>query len=159
MATYTRKKCPYCGKTYETYSTYTKQYQNHSGIPFVTCNHCGGHFIDQDIKEPALKPESANEITVVNCIFAMFMPWGLMGILLTIGLMDYDSPPVVLCIIAAVLDIIYVSSVIYFLIKRKILNEEAEREYAESYKRLQNPEYARALKEAGFDVPSWFLKD
>lgn len=159
MATYTSKKCPHCGKTYETYSTYTKQYQDHSGIPFRTCSNCGGRFIDKDIKEPALKPESFNEITVINCIFAMFMPFGAAGILLTIAAYNIGPTAVGLWVIAALLDIFYVASVIYFLIKRKKYNESAAREYEESYKRLKNPEYARALKDAGFDVPSWFLKD
>ena len=159
MATHTRKKCPHCGKTYETYSTYTKQYQNHSGSPFRRCNNCGGSFVDKDIKEPALKPQSASEITVINCIFAFFIPFGGAGILLTIAAYNLGSEAVGLWVVAALLDIFYVSSVIYLLIKRKIYNESAEKEYEASYNRLKNPEYARALKDAGFDVPSWFLKD
>lgn len=159
MATHTRKKCPHCGKTYETYSTYTKHLQNHSGIPFITCSNCGGHFVDTDIKEPALESEAAKQITITNCFFAMFIPFGALGILLTIAACNTNPPSIGLWIVAAILDLIYLSSVIYFLVKRDDLNVAAAIEYEQSYKRLQNPEYARALKNAGFDVPFWFLDD
>ena len=158
MATHTYKKCPHCGKTYEHYTTYSKNRQDHSGSPFIKCRFCGGIIVDKDIKEPALKPYEKSEVTVVNCIFAMFYPWGLMGIGLTIGILASNSSSIALWIIAAILDIIYFSSVIFFLINRARINKSVEKEYEESYKRLQNPEYAKALKDAGFDVPSWFLK-
>ena len=159
MATHTRKKCPHCGRTYESYSTYTKQYHAHSGTPFIKCKYCGGNFVDKDIKEPALKPESANNITILNCIFALFMPFGVGGILFTIVACNIGPSAIGVWVAAILLSLIYLASVIYLLIKRKVLNEKAAKDYEESYKRLKNPEYARALKDAGFDVPRWFLKD
>ena len=74
MATQTYKKCPHCGKVYEYYSTYTKQYRNHSGSPFVTCKYCGESFIDKDIKEPALKPYEG-DLGILECFTFFLFPF------------------------------------------------------------------------------------
>ena len=159
MSTYTRKKCPHCHKTYESYSTYTKQYSKHSGCPFLTCGHCGQVFVDTDIKEPALSPPEKNRITIVNCFFGTFMPFGLGAIFSTMLAYNVEPVSIGLWIFAIALDLFYVGSVVYFLVKRDSLNKELEQEYKESYERLQNPEYARALQKAGFDVPYCFLQE
>ena len=156
MATYTYKRCPHCLKTYESYSTHTKSFQEHSGVPFITCPKCGKLFVDKDIQEPALKPFSASEMTIKNCIFACFYPFGVAGILFTFAAFKVSKPEVWLFIVAGILDLFYILSIIYFLLIRRRANEQLKKEYEESIKRLQNPEYARALKEAGFHVPSWF---
>lgn len=156
MATYTRKKCPHCGVTYESYNTYTKQYS--TGSPFISCKHCGKTFVDRDIKEPALKPYSDNNISVINCIFAFFMPFGALGIFLSICAYNYRPTSVILWVIACIADLIYILLTAYCVINRKKLQQENYQEYQRSLNRLQNKEYAQALKNAGFDVPLHFLK-
>ena len=158
MAIHTFKRCPHCGKTYETYSTYTKQYTKHSGSPFITCQHCGNKFVDKEIKEPALKPYSTKGLSWFNCIFAFFMPFGALGILLTWGAFGIKEPSIALFIIAFAVDTIYLGLTIYSFINRKKFIEEDKKEYEESEKRLNNPKYAQALKDAGFKVPEKYLK-
>jgi len=116
-------------------------------------------FVGTDIQEPALKSLEENKITIINCIFAFFMPLGIGAILTTILACTSDPASIGLWILALVLGLSYIGTVIYSLVKRNDFNEEVEKEYAESYERLQSPEYARALQKAGFDVPYWFLED
>lgn len=158
MATYTFKKCPHCGKTYETYSTCTKKYTKHSGSPFITCQHCGNVFVDKDIKEPALQPYNTRGFSWFNCILAFFMPFGAFGILLTCCAFGIKEPSIVVFIIAFAVDAIYLGLTVYSFINRQKFIEEDKKEYEESEKRLSNPEYAQALKNAGFDVPKKYLK-
>lgn len=158
MATHTYKRCPHCGKVYETYSTYTKQLKDHSGSPFVICKFCGKRFVDREIREPALSPPSSNEVTIVNCFFAAFVPLAGPGIFLTCAAYNSDPSSIGLWLFGAIFDLLYVASVIYFLRKRKVVNAIAKKEYQKSYDRLKDPEYARALADAGFDVPNEFIQ-
>lgn len=158
MSTHTFKKCPHCGKTYETYSIYTKNYHKHSGSPFVKCRFCGNTFVDKDIKEPALKPYSSRGFSWFNCIFAFFIPFGALGILLTCAAFGVEDTSIVLFIVAFAVDLLYLSLTIYSFVNRKKLIEEDKKEYEESERRLSDPIYAHALKEAGFKVPEKYLK-
>ena len=158
MATHTYKKCPHCGKTYETYSTYTKVYQNHSGCPFKRCRFCGETFVDKDIQEPALKPFSEDDFALWRCFFVNLMPYGLAGFLLTCCAFGLEESTLSLYIIAAIVDAVYIVSTYKVIKNRNVYLEEAKRDYQASEKRLSNPLYAQELKNAGFKVPSKYLK-
>lgn len=157
MATHTYKKCPHCGKIYETYSTYTKVYQNHSGCPFKRCRSCGETFVDKDVQEPALKPFSEDDFSLWRC-FLVYLPYGSVGFLLTCCAFGMEESTLSLYIIAAIVDAIYIFSTYKVIKNRNVYLEEAKRDYQESEKRLSNPLYAQKLKDAGFKVPSKYLK-
>ena len=156
MATYTYKRCPHCKKTYETYSTHTKHFSNHSGSPFLTCKHCGKTFVDKDIKEPALEPYSDSGYSLLNCVFAGFWPFGLTGIILTGYAIKYHSIGV--AIAALIVGGVYFAIMGTAIKNRKKFKIEDKLEYERSYERLKDINYAVALKNAGFDVPSHFLE-
>lgn len=152
----TSKKCPHCGYIYERYSTYTKKMYNHSGCPIKTCIRCGKAFIDYDMKEPALKP-APKMLSVIDCLFTMFSPYGIVAILFAIPL-TYDTPPspfyYLLIIVPAA---IWIGSVIYIFRNRSNFNAKILYEYIESEKRLENYEYAVFLKDIGYKVPEKYL--
>ena len=158
MATYTYKKCPHCGKTYESYSIYTKSYQSHQGSPFITCKFCGETFVDKEIKEPALEPYSEKGFELWRCFFAFLMPFGLGGILAIICALNSEEYAIGAGVVAFILLGIYMALTIYTIVNRAKLQEDDKKEYKESERRLQNPEYAKALRDAGFNVPSKYLK-
>lgn len=157
MATYTTKKCPYCKRTYENYSTYTKAYKNHSGSPFITCPSCQNVFVDKEIKEPALIPYSESGFAIWRYFFNYLFPFGIMG-----GLCAYISstdPDRLATIIAAVCLSIYFILTLIDIVNIPKYKEEFRAAYRESEKRLENPEYAIALQAHGFKVPEKYLKE
>ena len=157
MTTHTYKKCPYCGKTYETYTPMTKHYQSHMGSPFVKCRFCGKEFVDKDIKEPALVPYSEDGFGVGNCFFAGIMPFGCMGIMFTFLAIYSKEVHILSCVLAAIGYIGYLSCVIFRLKNQKKILEAWRNEYSLSEERLKNYSYALALRRIGFDVPDRFL--
>jgi len=157
MSTHTYKKCPYCRKTYETYTTYTKADHNHEGSPFITCRSCGKTFIDKEIKEPALKPYTGKGYELWRCFFAGFMPFGMLFIFATLYLITEEEKTTWGYIISSVLILIYILFTTYVIKNRKKAQEMGRIEYLESVDRLKDPEYAQALKDAGFKVPEQYL--
>ena len=158
MSTHTWKKCPNCGKTYEHYTTYTKNFTSHSGCPITTCKYCGEIFIDKDIKEPALESKPA-KVSIIDCIFTMFFPFGVLSIVFAIPLIiHYTSEPwyYLFVIIPA---IIWISFVIFALVKRDKINKELIEEYKASEERLKDLEYAQLLLKYKFNVPDKYLID
>ncbi len=158
MATYTYKKCPHCGKTYESYSTYTKNFQGHSGSPFITCRSCGRTFVDKEIKEPALKPYTGEGFELWRCFFAFLMPFGLLGILALVCAINSEEYAFAASIFSIIFFGIYIALTTYTIRNRVKFIAEDRKEYFQSEKRLQNPLYAKALKDAGFDVPKKYLE-
>ena len=154
---YTYKKCPYCKKQYESYCDATKQFCAHSGSPFVTCKYCGNIFVDKDIKEPALEPYQ--EPNIFNYLMTGFFPFGIMGIFMTIGAFYAYTPVNVWILIAGIIgDLFYLLPVTVGLIKRKEIQEELRKDYAESQKRLSDPQYIQALINAGVKIPDAYWK-
>lgn len=155
MAIYYWKKCPKCGQTYDRYSSYTTG-KYHSGCPFLTCRNCGCTFVDKSIKEPALKPYKPVEYSLIGCILTLLFPCGIMGIVfLAYGI---SSLTVWSLIVGSIFFVAYLYLVISSYRSRKSFKEADRREYEESLSRLNNREYAWALKNAGFKVPEEFLK-
>lgn len=158
MATYTYKKCPHCGKTYDSYSSFNTSFHSFSGSPFLKCNYCGNTFVDTEIKEPALKPYKKSRHSILNCLLATYFPYGLMGTFMTFIGFQYFPPFNFMLGIAIILDIVYFVLTIIVLANRKSMQEEWKIKYEESVRRLSNPAYAKALEEAGFDVPEKYLQ-
>ena len=156
MATQTYKKCPHCGKVYEYYSTYTKQYRNHSGSPFVTCKYCGESFIDKDIKEPALKPYEG-DLGILECFTFFLFPFGVAGVFFLICAFNTEEYFLISLIISILSLGGYLALTIHTIVSRKRITESLKKDYIESEKRLKNPLYAKALKEAGYQVPDKYL--
>lgn len=159
MATYTYKKCPHCGKTYESYSTYTKDFNNHQGSPFVRCRFCGNIFVDKEIKEPALEPYTGKGFELWRCYFTFLMPFGLGGVAALLCAFNAEKYGPLLGLVGLILLALYAFLTFSTVVDREKLKEDDRKQYEESERRLMNPEYAKALKEAGFNVPSKYLKE
>ena len=160
MAVHVRKKCPHCGKTYESYSTYTKQ--THYGSPFLNCSYCNKTFIDKEIKEPALKPYKALNYTFMHCLLTGLFPFCFISVIgIGAGIQNLSSQehdPALFFIIGGIALVIYLFLVLFAYSKRNELKEDWEKEYKVSEQRLQNKSYAMAMKNAGFKVPSKYLE-
>ena len=156
MAIYTTKKCPNCNIVYERYSNYTKHLENHSGSPFIICKFCGQTFVDKDIKEPALKPFYDVDFGIIGCVIGLLFPFGVVGIGLTVALFCFEFNAFLL-IFAALFDALYIYLVVKSYQSRDKAKEDLRREYEESLERLNDINYAIALKKAGFKVPKEFL--
>ena len=158
MSVHTFKHCPHCGKSYEHYTTITKHQTLHEGCPFKTCMYCGKTFIDKDIKEPALKPYSEKGLGIINCFFVGLVPFGIIGILATIGLLRNETNSIGIIIFTIIIDLIYIAITVFTIVNRKKAIAENKKKYKESYQRLKNRDYAIALKNSGYKVPDKFLK-
>lgn len=164
MSTRTWKKCPHCGYTFESYSTYTKNYKDHSGHPFKFCPKCSEIIIDKDMKEPALKPPPKRP-SIFSCFFTGFMPFGLLGILCSIPMFTdetfniFETNNLLYFLILVMLPAaVWICMIIWAFCSRDKIKIELDKEYEDSEKRLQNREYALLLKELGYKVPEKYLK-
>lgn len=162
--THIRKKCPHCGYTFESYTPISKHQLNHSGHPFRYCPKCSKLIIDKDMKEPALKPPPKRP-SVVNCLFAEFIPFGLGAILCTIPMFTDETfnffalKGFLYCLILVITPAaVWIISIIWTLCNRDKTKRKLDEEYAASEKRLQIREYALMLKELGYKVPDKYIK-
>ena len=156
MSTHTYKKCPHCNRTYDHYTTYTKNMSKHSGCPIKICFHCGNKFLDRDITEPATSPEP-EMVSVANCLFTMFFPCVPLSILFAIPLFYETDIPLYYYLFAFSPAAIWICCAIACLCRRHKINANILREYNESVNRLKNPDYAIFLKNNGFYVPDTYL--
>lgn len=158
MSVHTRKYCPKCGNMYESYTETTKHMYNHYGCPFLKCSRCGTIFVDKDIKEHAFFPKRKFRISNFNCIMTMFIPFGALGILFLVPFF-YDETALdstigwIMLVVSIGLICIYLGCVIWAFRNKKKLQQELEIEYAESEKRLKDPNYVEMLRQAGFKIP------
>lgn len=149
MAIYITRRCPHCNNIV----FHGTQSHSHSfGSPFCVCERCHKTYVDKTKHEIALKgPE----------YYRNFMPyWVKLGIGLSL-------PVLVLSLIAkwnqlALLSVVIVCVFlfIYADIRDKHPNPRTmyQTDIKASEERLSNPEYARALKKHGYDVPERYLK-
>lgn len=158
MSTYTTKKCPHCRKAYEHYSTATKKYENHIGSPFITCMYCGEVFIDKDMKEPALEPFEDKTPNLFSFLLGFLYPFGLAAVLFTIIFFCMDEYSSGILIITLALYAIYFLLVVSGYKKRYSIQDDLRKDYQESLDRLNDVEYAKALKDIGYKVPEKYLK-
>ena len=150
------KNCPFCKKVVEqrAYASWGRQPSEEDkwlfGTPLKLCPHCGKLFIDKDIQELAITGPRKQDKAVVG---QASLRLGLMGLILG-ALLLVGKLYVFACIAFGVaLVTLGVDAALYPTRQKKL---EAERLASE--KRLSDPGYARALKNAGYDIPERYLK-
>jgi hypothetical protein len=154
MSTQTFKKCPHCETVYESYTTYTKQYQNHTGSPFRRCSSCGCEFVDKDYKEPAFDDEP-KKINLFQILLAPMFPFGLAGFGFAILSVCISEPGMLW--IAALPLLGYFYLVYTGVTKRNAIDASDRAAYNQSLKRVSDRNYIIRLLDCGYKVPSWFL--
>lgn len=151
--THYKVKCPHC-KTVLRYS------KTASGSPFGTCPKCGQPYVDRECYEPALKPYK-KETTASLLALSVFV-----GSLFSFGaLMFYYICSAARGVSGAEALIVYavafciITGYIFIRMNKSRDEDDARalKEWEASDARLQNKEYALAVKKAGFDVPDKYL--
>ena len=149
------KNCPFCKKVVEqrAYASWGRQPSEQDkwlfGTPLRLCPHCGKLFIDKDIQELAITGPRRQDTAIVGQASLRLALMGVvLGALLLIGRLN------VLAYIAFGVALVTVGAdaALYPTRQKKL---EAERLASE--KRLSDPGYARALKNAGYDIPERYL--
>lgn len=149
------KNCPFCKKVVEqrAYASWGRQPSEQDkwlfGTPLRLCPHCGKLFIDKDIQELAITGPRRQDTAIVG---QASLRLALMGVVL--GALLLISRLNVLAYIAFGVALVTVGAdaALYPTRQKKL---EAERLASE--KRLSDPGYARALKNAGYDIPERYL--
>ncbi len=150
---YTTKKCPHCKTTYQNF-----EHNNYRvGSPIVTCSYCQGVFIDKDRHELALEPYDESGYNILNCWLIAFFPCGLMALISLIILIISEESLMLGIIMFAVSFIAFIAIAVTSIKDLKFNIQKYRKDYAESEQRLENKEYAWALKKLGYDVPSKYL--
>ena len=149
------KNCPFCKKVVEqrAYASWGRQPSEQDkwlfGTPLRLCPHCGKLFIDKDIQELAITGPRRQDTAIVGQASLRLALMGVvLGALLLIGRLNvlaYIAFGVALATVGA-------DAALYPTRQKKL---EAERLASE--KRLSDPGYARALKNAGYDIPERYL--
>lgn len=151
------KKCPYCGRIYEQ-RTCGGLGRNASiedawtfGSPMKICAYCKKIFIDKDVKELAItQPRKADLAKVTASTRSLLIAGALVTLLLyLLGQRSFALVAAGIAVLYLVLDL-----GMYPMRMGKLKKERAASE-----QRLSDPEYARALKRSGIDVPERYLND
>lgn len=149
------KNCPFCKKTYEqrSYAVWGRQPTDEDrwlfGTPLLLCPNCGKLFIDKDRQELALTGPRKQDRAVIG---PASLRIALMGAILGAVLLIARQTPLGLIAFTVALATLVADAALYPTRKRKLDNE-----LAASRKRLSDPEYALALKRAGYDIPDRYL--
>lgn len=157
MATKTLvKNCPFCKKTVEqrSYMVWGREARDEDrwqfGTPMRLCPHCGKLFIDKDRQELAVTGPRRQDRAVVG---PMSLRLALMGGILGGLLLAARQTTLALIAFGVALATLAADIALYPTRQRKLRNERAASE-----KRLADPDYARALRRAGYDIPDRYLK-
>ena len=150
------KNCPFCKKVVEqrTYASWGRTPSEQDkwlfGSPLRLCPHCGKLFIDKDRQELAITGPRKQDMAVVGPASLRLSLMGVvLGALLLIGklyALAYIAFGVALATLVA-------DAALYPTRQKKL---EAERLASE--KRLGDPKYAKALKNAGYAIPERYLE-
>ncbi len=149
------KNCPFCKKVVEqqAYASWGRQPSEQDkwlfGSPLRLCPHCGKLFIDKDRQELAITGPRKQDMAVVG---PASLKLALMGVVLG-GLLLVGRLNVLACIAFGVALATLVADAALYPTRQKKL--KAERVASE--KRLSDPSYAQALKNAGYDIPERYL--
>ena len=150
------KKCPYCGRIYEqrSYGSVGRKPAPEDawvyGSPMKLCANCKRIFIDMDVKELAITELRKSDTAKITANTKMLLP---MGALVAVLLYVLGQPT--FAIVAAAVAVVYLAMDLgMYPMRMGKLRKEREA----SEKRLSDPDYARALKKAGIDVPEKYLK-
>lgn len=152
------KTCPFCGKVYEQRSFNVRSRKSELtaedrwlfGTPMKLCPNCKKLFIDKDVQELAITGPRARDKALINPTSRTLTLMGLIlgAILWFGGLKTLALIAVGVGVLCAAMDLaLYPSRM-----------KRLERERQASEKRLSDPDYARALKKAGYDIPERYLK-
>ena len=150
------KKCPYCGRIYEqrSYGSVGRKPAPEDawvyGSPMKLCANCKRIFIDMDVKELAITELRKSDTAKITANTKMLLP---MGALVAVLLYVLGQPT--FAIVAVAVAVVYLAMDLgMYPMRMGKLRKEREA----SEKRLSDPDYARALKKAGIDVPEKYLK-
>lgn len=149
--------CPFCKKAVEqrAYMTSGREGADSDrwqfGSPLRLCPHCGKLFIDRDRQELALTGPRKQDTAMVG---AASLRLAAMGVILGAVLLIGGLRPLGLIALGVAAATLIADAALYPTRRRKL---DAER--AASEKRLSDPDYARALKRAGYDIPESYLKE
>ena len=151
------KNCPFCGKVVEqrAYASWGRQDSEQDkwlfGTPMRLCPHCGKLFIDRDRQELAITGPRKQDMAVIGPASLRLALMGVvLGALLLVGKLNalaYIAFGVALATLPA-------DAAQYPTRQKKLKTERAASE-----KRLSDPDYARALKNAGYGIPEHYLKE
>lgn len=149
------KTCPFCGKVYEqrSYISWSREPKDEDrwlfGAPLVLCPHCGKLFIDKDRQELALTGPRRQDTAVVG---PASLRLGLLGAVLGAVLLIPGQTALALIAFGVAAATLIADVALYPTRRKKLENERKASE-----KRLSDPDYAMALKRAGYDVPEKYL--
>lgn len=149
------KNCPFCKKTVEqrSYMTRGREPKDEDrwlfGSPMRLCPHCGKVYIDKDMQELAITgPRKQDTAFIGQSSLHLAAVGAILGTALLLG------KQTVLALIAygVALATLIADAALYPTRKRKLDNERLASE-----KRLGDPDYARALRRAGYDIPDKYI--
>ena len=151
------QKCPDCGRIYEprSYGSVGRKKPAPEdawvyGSPMKLCGNCKRIFIDMDVKELAITELRKSDTAKITANTKMLLP---MGALVAVLLYVLGQPT--FAIVAVAVAVVYLAMDLgMYPMRMGKLRKEREA----SEKRLSDPDYARALKKAGIDVPEKYLK-
>ena len=149
------KNCPFCNKVYEqrSYISWGKSPRDEDrwlfGAPLLLCPHCNRLFIDKDRQELAITGPRKQDTAVIG---PASMRLGILGAALGAILLIPGQTALALIAFGVAAATLIADAALYPTRRRKLENERRASE-----KRLSDPEYARALKRAGYDVPEKYL--
>lgn len=150
------KTCPFCKKVYEQRSfnargkEVTEEERRVYGTPMKICPHCKRLFIDKDVQELAICGTCKRDKQLIN---PGTRTLALMGIIL--GALLFFGGATVFGYVAAGVGVLCAAVDVGLYPSRM---KRLERERQASEKRLSDPDYARALKRAGYPVPDRYLR-
>ena len=152
------KKCPYCGRIYEqrSYGSVGRKKPAPEdawvyGSPMKLCGNCKRIFIDMDVKELAITELRKSDTAKITASTRTLLPMGAL-----VALLLYVLGQPTFAIVAAAVAVVYLAMDLGMYPMRM---GKLRKERAASEKRLSDPDYARALKKAGIDVPERYLKN
>ena len=150
------KKCPYCGRIYEqrSYGSVGRKPAPEDAwvysSPMKLCGNCKRIFIDMDVKELAITELRKSDTAKITASTRTLLPMGAL-----VALLLYVLGQPTFAIVAAAVAVVYLAMDLG-MYPMRMGKLKKEREASE--KRLSDPDYARALKKAGIDVPERYLK-
>lgn len=149
------KNCPFCKKVVEqrAYAVWGRQPTEEDkwlfGTPMKLCPHCGKLYIDRDMQELAITGPRKQDTAVVG---PASLRLGLMGGVLGGLLLAIGQTTLALIAFGVALATLVADVALCPTRRRKLAAEKIA-----SQKRLSDPDYARALKRAGYDIPQEYL--
>ena len=154
----TNGSCPYCGKRISGYDPRVRKY----GSPLIRCGSCSQAYLDRRFTEIEAEGARAEDLTTSTGIKAMILGLAAIAVcgsftLYTVKVRDYYSLKMVVCIILGA--VVFIAGLVDMIqVKSGARSKKLDKYRQESRMRLQDPDYAQALVELGYDVPLEYRK-